>query len=44
MSFRPKGEILKYLKSQRFLVACAPRNDKVAAFFKGLEEQWEMRF
>jgi tetratricopeptide (TPR) repeat protein len=36
MSFRPKGEILNYLKSQRFLVACAPRNDKVGAFFKGL--------
>jgi HEPN domain-containing protein len=29
---------LNYLKSQRFLVACAPRNDKVGAFFKGLAE------
>jgi hypothetical protein len=35
---------LNYLKSQRFLVACAPRNDKVGAFFKGLDFGKARRF
>jgi len=29
MSFRPEGEILNNLKSLRFLIANAPRNDKI---------------
>jgi hypothetical protein len=29
VSFRPKGEILNRLKPLRFLVAIAPRNDKI---------------
>lgn len=30
------GEILKYLKSYRFLVALAPRNDKIEALTPAL--------